>query len=463
MSADRGAIGALEGLRHPPIRRGDPGYEAARRVWNGYHDRSPEWLLRCVSATEVSTALRFAREIGLPLAVRGGGHSFPGHGTCDGGVVIDLGPLRGIDVDSARGSVSVGGGATWGGVDAATAPLALAVPGGLVSTTGVGGLTLGGGIGWLSRAYGLSCDQMIGAEVVLADGTCVHASECDEPELFWALRGGGGNFGVVTRFDFRLRPLPPGGEVLGGTVFYPAEAAGRVLRGLAELGSAFPDTTSVLAAFVSVPPLPLLPASLHFAPALALALCDLGDAAEAEDRARLLRTLATPLADLVRRQPWVEQQRMFDEGAPPGLRQYGLGVNLATLSEATIERLAERAAQRPTPLCQIHIHQMGGAVARVDEAATAYAGRDAGWVVHVIATWTDPADDERAREWARGTRARLAALAAERTYLNFLGESGADDVRRAFGAAKHERLRAAKRRYDPDNLFRLNANIPPAG
>lgn len=450
------------GFRIPPIRRGDARYEEARRVWNGCHDRFPEWILRCSSAAEVAAALGFARDAGLPLAVRGGGHSFPGYGTCDEGLVVDLGPLASVEVDPVRRLAAVGGGATWGGVDAVTAPHALAVPSGLVSTTGVAGLTLGGGIGWLSRPYGLACDQMIGAEVVLADGTCVHASECDEPELFWALRGGGGNFGVVTRFDFRLRPLPAGGEVLGGMVLYPAAAAGEALRRLAEIASALPDETSTLAAFVSVPPLPFLPASLHFAPALALALCDLGDAAEAEVRARPLRSLATPLADLVRRQPYLEQQRMFDAGAPPGLRQYGLGVNLTELSAATIDQLCECAARRPTPLCQIHLHQMGGAVARVDEGATAYAGRDAGWVVHMIATWTDPADDERAREWARETRSGLSPLAAERTYLNFLGESGADAVRRALGEAKHDRLRAIKRRYDPVNLFRLNANIPPA-
>jgi len=457
------ALRPPDGFRHAPIRRGDAAYEAARHVWNGCHDRRPEWILPCASAGEVAAAVLFAREIVLPLAVRGGGHSFPGYGTCDGGVVADLGPLARIEVDAAGRRARVGGGATWGALDSATAPHALAVPGGLVSTTGVGGLTLGGGIGWLSRAYGLTCDQMIGAEVVLADGRRVWTDESEEPDLLWALRGGGGNFGVVTRFDFRLRPLPAGGEVLGGMVLHPATAAGRVLRRLAELADTLPEQASTLAAFVSVPPLPSLPASLHFTPALALALCDIGEADEAEARVRPLRELAAPLADLVRRQPYVELQRMFDAGAPAGLRQYGLGANLAALTEGAIDLLSEHAAQRPTPLCQIHLHQLGGAVARVEEAATAYAGRDAGWVVHWIATWTDPADDERARDWAREARAQLSSLAAGRTYVNFLGESGPDAVHRAYGEAKHDRLRALKGRYDPGNLFRINANIPPAG
>jgi len=462
MTADADSPRPPDLFRLPPIRRGEPSYDAARRIWNGLHDRFPEWILRCSSAEEVAEALRFVREAGLSLSVRGGGHSFPGYGTCDGGVVLDLAPLARVDLDPARGLISVGGGATWGAVDAATTPHARAVPGGLVSTTGVGGLTLGGGIGWLSRAYGLSCDQMLGADVVLADGTRVYASAADEPELFWALRGGGGNFGAVTRFDFRLRPLPAGGEVLGGMVLYSQSEAAGVLREVADSAREMPDELSLLAAFVRVPPLPFLPVSIHFAPALAIALCDVGEPAEAAARARPLRNLARPLADLVRRLPFAEQQRMFDDGAPPGLRQYALGCNLESLAPETIDWLCKCAAECPTPLCQIHLHQLGGEVARIAEDASAFAGRRVAWVVHLIATWTDSEDDGRARDWACGARAGLVALASERTYLNFLGESGAEGVRRAYGEAKHDRLRELKRRYDPDNVFRGNANILPA-
>jgi FAD/FMN-containing dehydrogenase len=441
---------------------GSPDYETARRVWNGFHDPHPAAVIRCSSALEIAAAVRFAAERALPLAVRGGGHSFPGYGSCDGGIVVDLAPLSEVTVDRERRIALVGGGATWADVDRATAAVGLAVPGGLVSTTGVGGLTLGGGIGWLSRSWGLACDQLVAAEVVLADGSVTTASESDNADLLWALRGGGGNFGIVSRFEFRLHELPPAGEVLGGMVLYEAAAAQSVLREVARLAPSMPDPLSTLAAFISVPPLPFLPEQIHLAPALAIALCDVGEPAAAEARCLPLRRLATPLADLVQRRPYVEQQRIFDAGAPAGLRQYGLGVNLQALADGAIAALVERAAARPTPLCQIHLHQMGGVVARIAEDATAYAGRDAAYVVNIIATWTDPDDDERARDWARATRGRLAEFAAPRTYLNFLGESGADRVRLAYGTAKYDRLRELKRRFDPTNLFRINANVLPA-
>jgi FAD/FMN-containing dehydrogenase len=441
---------------------GSPDYETARRVWNGFHDPHPAAVIRCSSALEIAAAVRFAAERALPLAVRGGGHSFPGYGSCDGGIVVDLAPLSEVTVDRERRIALVGGGATWADVDRATAAVGLAVPGGLVSTTGVGGLTLGGGIGWLSRSWGLACDQLVAAEVVLADGSVTTASESDNADLLWALRGGGGNFGIVSRFEFRLHELPPAGEVLGGMVLYEAAAAQSVLREVARLAPSMPDPLSTLAAFISVPPLPFLPEQIHLAPALAIALCDVGEPAAAEARCLPLRRLATPLADLVQRRPYVEQQRIFDAGAPAGLRQYGLGVNLQALADGAIAALVERAAARPTPLCQIHLHQMGGVVARIAEDATAYAGRDAAYVVNIIATWTDPDDDERARDWARATRGRLTEFAAPRTYLNLLGESGADRVRLAYGTAKYDRLRELKRRFDPTNLFRINANVLPA-
>jgi hypothetical protein len=405
-------------FRLPAVVPGSSDYETARRVWNGFHDPHPAAVIRCSSAREIAAAIRFAAERGLPLAVRGGGHSFPGYGSCDHGIVLDLAPLSAVEVDPERRIAAVGGGATWGDVDRAAAIFSLAVPGGLVSTTGVGGLTLGGGIGWLSRSWGLACDQLVAAEVVLADGWLTTASESDNADLLWALRGGGGNFGIVSRFEFRLHELPPAGQVLGGMVLYEAAAAPFVLGEYARIAASMPDALSTLVAFINVPPLSFLPEAIHFAPAVAVALCDVGEAAQAEARCLPLRRLATPLADLVGRVPYVDQQRIFDAGAPAGLRQYGLGVNLPSLHERAIAALGERAAARPAPLCQIHLHQMGGAVARIAEEATAYAGRDAAYVVNIIATWTDPGDDEPARDWARGTRARLAEFAAPRTYLN---------------------------------------------
>jgi FAD/FMN-containing dehydrogenase len=450
-------------FRLPPILPGSADYESARRVWNGFHDPHPAAVIRCSSTLEIAAAVRFAVERALPLAVRGGGHSFPGYGSCDGGIVLDLSPMSAVEVDRGRRIAVVGGGATWADVDRATAAVGLAVPGGLVSTTGVGGLTLGGGIGWLSRSWGLACDQLVAAEVVLADGSVTTASESDTADLLWALRGGGGNFGIVSRFDFRLHELPSDGQVLGGMVLYEAAAAHSVLRECARLAPSMPDELSTLIAFINIPPRPVLPETIHWAPALAIALCDLGEPAEAEARSLPLRGLAAPLADLVQRLPYVELQRMLDPDAPPGLRHYGLGVNLGSLSERAMAALIEAAAARPSPLAQIHVHQLGGAIARVAEEASAYAGRDASFVVHVIATWIDPADDARAREWARETRSRLADLSAATTYVNFLGEADEQRVRRAYGGAKHDRLRELKRRYDPANLFRINANIPPAG
>jgi FAD/FMN-containing dehydrogenase len=297
---------------------------------------------------------------------------------------------------------------------------------------------------------------------VLAVGSVRHVDHSSEPGLFWALRGGGGNFGVVSGFELQLHQLPPAGHVLGGMVLYEASAAAAVLRAYARLAAAMPEELSTLVAFINVPPLPFLPEALHLAPALAIALCDLGDAEMAEARSLPLRRLATPLADLVQRLPYVEQQRLFDAGAPAGLRQYGMGVNLNDLSDETIAALCQQAAARPTPLCQIHLHQLGGAVARVAEDATAYAGRDAAWVANIIATWTDASQDERARSWARETRRRISERASPRTYLNFLPECGPEQIRQAYGAPKHERLRQLKSRFDPSNLFRRNANIPPS-
>lgn len=457
-----GSPAPLGDFRLPPIGPDDPLYASARRIWNGVHEARPRWILRCSSTVEVASAVRFAREFGLPLAVRGGGHSFSGYGTCDGGTVLDLSPMAGVAYARAEQVASVGGGSTWGVVDGALAVHGCAIPGGLVSTTGVGGLTLGGGIGWLSRRHGLACDRMVGAEVVTADGAVGFASETENRELFWGLRGGGGNFGIVSRFDFRACPLPAAAEVLGGMVLYGADAASDVLHGCAELAPAMPDELSMLVAFITVPPVPFLPAAFHGSPAVAVVVCDVGAPGAAAERVRRLRHMARPLADLVRRQPYVVQQQMFDAASPAGLRQYGVGANLEELTASTISRLAERAALRPTPLCQIHLHQMGGAVGRVAEEATAYAGRKAAWIVHVIATWTDPADDEVSRRWARDTRDALAGGVSPRTYANFLDDGSRERVRQAYGASKHDRLREIKRRYDPDNLFRLNSNVPPA-
>ncbi|MDB4983175.1 MAG: linked oxidase domain protein [Myxococcales bacterium] len=440
------------------VRSTDAGYDDARRVWNGAIDRRPSLIARCRSEQDVAAVVALARETKQPLAVRGGGHSVAGNGVCDGGIVLDLSGMRAVDVDASQRVARAEGGATWADLDAATQAHGLATTGGLISSTGVGGLTLGGGIGWLMRRHGLTCDNLLAANVVTAAGRVVRASDDENAELFWALRGGGGNFGVVTRFEFRLHPVT---TVLGGMLLFQASRAPEVLRRYRDIIADAPDELTSLLAFLFAPPAPFIPEPLRGQPVVAIVLCHCGPGEEAQRDVAALRALR-PDADLLAPMPYVALQGMLDAGAPRGLQNYFKSAYLSGLSDGAIDRLVAGAAKLPSPMSQIHLHHMGAAVARVAEDATACGNRDAAYAMNIIATFPDAAATAAHVAWARDVAAAAAPFGTGGVYVNFLGDEGGDRVRAAYGPAKFARLSALKAKLDPENLFRLNQNIPPA-
>jgi FAD/FMN-containing dehydrogenase len=451
-------------LRGRLIRPDQEGYETARLVWNGMIDRRPALIAQCAGVEDVSAAVNFAREHGLLVAVRGGGHNVAGHATCDGGLVIDLSPMRRVVVDPEVRIAQAEGGATWGDLDHATQTYGLATPGGVVSDTGIAGLTLGGGFGYIRNKYGLSCDNLVGAEVVLADGRLVKASATENADLFWGLRGGGGNFGIVTHFTYRLHPIGP--EVMFVFAFHDGrgEKMKQVLRFFRDFTAAAPDEISVLAAAGMIPATPHFPQAIHRAPMVLFAACYAGPAEEGERAVQPLRDFAPPLADLSGRMPYVQMQTMFDEDYPKHiLRYYWKSLNVNSLSDDVIDVIVAHARCQPSPLSTIDIWHNGGAIRRVGEDETAYSGRSVPFLVNPEANWESPNDDASNIAWARETIADLQPFSDGGRYLNFAGfqEEGEAMMRAAFGAKKHERLAALKRKYDPANLFRLNQNIEP--
>jgi FAD/FMN-containing dehydrogenase len=446
------------GFSGDAIPAGSPGYEAARAVWNGSVDLHPAVIAQCRTTADVVAAVRLAREAGVPLAVRGGGHSVSGASSCDGGVVVDLSTMRGVTVDAVRRVAVVEGGATWADVDAATGVHGLATTGGLISTTGVAGLTLGGGLGWLQRRYGLSCDNLRGAEVVTADGHVIPTSGSERPELLWGLRGGGGNFGVVTSFEFDLHPVS---TILGGLLMFPLDRGVEVLTTFREWAPDAPDDASLLAGIMTAPPAPFVPPELTGQKVVVLVGCWCGDHAEGVASLAPLRALG-PAVDLFGPMPYPALQGMLDAGAPPGIRNYFRGGFVADLTDEIISVVLDHGARLPSPMAQIHFHQMGGAVGRVPEDASAVNGRAAGYTFNLISTWTDPGEDAVHLEANHALSAALGPLSMGTTYLNFAVETGIDRVRAAYGEAIYGRLARLKREYDPTNLFRRNHNVRPA-
>ena len=448
------------------IRPGDAAYEEARGVWNGMIDRRPAEVIRCGTAGAVAAAIASARARDLPLAVRGGGHNVAGYGTVDGGVVIDLGPQRRVVVDAGAGRVEVGGGARLADLDAATQKYGLVVPTGVVSDTGVAGLTLGGGMGWLRGRWGLTCDNLTGAEVVLADGRIVWTDERERPDLLWALRGGGGNFGVVTRLRFRAHPLGP--EVAFTFVFHDGRGRGmaEAVRRFRDFCGDTPDEISPLLALGRVPPgADGFPAALEGTPFALIGAMYAGPAEEGEAALAPLRTFAEPLADFSGRMPYVEAQRVFDEDYPAReLRYYWKSTNLPKLGDGLIDVIVGHAKDPPSPLSTTDLWHVGGAVSRAAGDSAAYAGRDAAFLLNPEANWRDPSRDEANIGWARGLLAAVADHADDRMYLNFPGleQGGSEAMRRTYGS-RYERLVEIKRRYDPENVFRHNQNIDPSG
>jgi hypothetical protein len=418
--------------------------------------RRPALVVRCADVPDVVAAIQFARSQGLEIAVRGGGHSLPGFSTTEGGLVLDLSLMDRVTVDATARRVLVEGGATWADIDQATQTHGLAVTGGLVSTTGVGGFTLGGGIGWLMRRYGLASDNLVGADVVTADGTVVRASEAENADLLWGLRGGGGNFGVVTSFEFRLFPVGP--TILGGPVFYPGEQVVEVLRGWRDATAAMPDDLTTLVSLGSAPPIPPIPEAWHGMAVATVIGAYAGAIEDGHAPAAPLRTLGDPIADLLGEMPYLVLQSLVDAGWGPGARNYFTSSFLDGLPDAAIDILAAAHQSRPSPFNEIHLHQMGGAASRVGPDSSAFGNREAPFLLNIVTRWLEPAEDERQLAWARGLRDAVQPFATGATYVNFLGV-GDTGVRDAYDAGRYARLVDLKRRWDPTNAFHLNQNI----
>ena len=436
-------------------------YDEARRVWNGMIDKRPAVIARCAGAADVAEAIRFARKYDLPLSVRGGGHNVAGTALVDDGVVIDLSAMRGVHADPAGRTVHAQGGATWADVDRVTAPLGLATPGGVVSETGVAGLALSGGVSHQRRRDGMTIDNLVSAQLVLADGRRVHASADEHPDLYWALRGGGGNFGVVTSFEFRLHELGP--EVFGLNVAYPLEDAARVLAGWRDAVADAPDELSTAGLIWSLPVVDELPEDLRGVPYVGVAGMWAGDPDEGERATRGLRELATPLLDMSARASYPEFQTSLDPFFPAGVRRYWKALYLDGFSDAAIETTVDWSERRPSGDTLVIVRHCGGAMARVGAEETAFGDRSSEWMLSIDSSWQDPADDERNVAYTREFWDATVPFSDGKTYFNFPGlfEEGDAAVRSSYGA-NHDRLARIKAAYDPENVFRLNQNIRPA-
>ena len=438
---------------------GDDGYDRARRVWNGMIDKRPAAIARCRDASDVRRCLRCARDHDLLVAVRGGAHNVAGFATCDGGLVVDLSGMRGISVDPAARTARVQAGVTWGGLDRATQVFGLAVPGGVVSTTGVAGLTLGGGQGWLRRTYGMSCDSLLSADVITADGELLTASDTTNADLFWALRGGGGNFGIVTEFEFRLHPVGP--LVAFVAPVFPLEAATDALHGFRAFMSAAPDAVNASAGLWTVPAGAEFPDDLHGRTVVTLSGIFVGEPDQGDEVLQPLRTVAEPLFDMSARLPYTDLQRLFDPLFPEGeLRYYWKANQIDDLGDDVVAEIADAARARPSSLSILSVWALGGAMSRVGPEETAVGRRDARYLVEALGTWRDPTETERNVAWVRDIFTAPRRLASGRPNFNFpdLAEHNDAFVHAVFGGQYH-RLLAVKRRYDPANLFRLNQNI----
>ncbi len=441
-------------LLHEP---GSPAYEDACALFNAMIETRPRFVARCSNPEDVKAALAFAAERGLEVSVRAGGHAVSGKALCEG-VVLDVRGIDFVEVDAARRVVRVGGGATWAQVDRATQAHGLATTGGRVSSTGVAGLTLGGGSGWLERKHGLACDNLLTAELVTADGELVRASATEHPELLWALRGGGGNFGVVTALELTLHPVGP--EVFAGLVLYPEARAGELLRAFRDLMRDAPDELSLAYVHLTVPEDPAFPSEWHGRAAVAVAGMWAGDPAEGEPVLAGLRGLGDPIADLFGLMPYADFQCVLDD--PPGYRNYWTAEQAHDLPDELVDAIVEQCRARPAGPSQLFLVGWGGAMARIGSEHAPLAERSARFVVHPLSLWEDPADDERAIAWSRGFRDLMAPHRTGGAYLNFLGDEGEDRVRAAFGADGHDRLARVKARWDPRNVFRGNQTVRPA-
>ena len=448
-----------ERLRGALCSPGEPGYEQARTLWNAMIDRHPGAVVRAAGAADVVAAVDLARDEGLPLAIRGGGHNIAGNAVCEGGLVLDLSPMRSVRIDPVGRTARVEPGVTLGDFDREAQAFGLATPLGINSTTGVAGLTLGGGFGWLSRKYGLTVDNLLSADVVTAEGKLVHAHEGENPDLFWAIRGGGGNFGVVTSLEYRLHPVGP--VVASGLVVHPFANARALLQDYRRLVAGAPEELTCWVVLRKAPPLPFLPAEVHGTEVLVLAACYAGDVEQGLSAVAPLRALGKPIADVIGPTPFVAWQAAFDPLLTPGARNYWKSHNLLELGDAAIDLLLEHVGRLPTPECEVFIGHLGGAVNRVSAGATAYPHRDVQFVINVHTRWRDPAQDAACIGWARALFDALAPHATGGVYVNFMPGDEAQRVAQGAYGPNFERLARLKARYDPGNLFHLNPNITP--
>ncbi|HBH59364.1 MAG TPA: FAD-linked oxidase [Arthrobacter bacterium] len=456
---DGAAVDELQAsFRGEIVRPDDAGYDEHRKVWNGSIDRRPALIARCTGIADVRAAVRLARSQDLLVAVRSGGHSFPGLSVCDDGMLIDLGPMKEIRVDPEARTVRVQAGVLLGELDRETQESGLAVPSGIVTHTGMAGLTLGGGIGWVMRKYGLTIDQLLSVDMVTADGGLVRASELENADLFWGVRGGGGNFGIVTDFEFRLNPVGP--YVVAGPVFWPMDDAPEVLRFYRDWIADCPDELMTIAVQRRAPALPIVPPDLVGKHVLSITACYAGPVEDGERVVRPLKEFGSPVLDFCQPKPFLEHQKMFDPSFPHGWHYYVRSCDVAALSDDVIDVMVEHGRRIVSPITSIALWQMGGAVGRIDDDATAFNGRQAGFTFNINGNSKTADGFDAERQWARDY---WSALAPHHTsvYVNFLMEEGEERVRQAYGAAKYDRLKALKRKYDPTNFFTLNQNIKP--
>ena len=451
---------AIPGFQGEVLRPGASGYDEARKIWNGMIDRRPAVIARCRNSDDVAAAIRFGRSEGLALAVRGGGHGVAGYAICDGGLVIDLSLMRAVRVDPESRVAWADAGVLWAEFDAATQAHSLATTGGVVTHTGIAGLTLGGGIGWLMRKFGLTCDNVLGVELVTADGDLVTANEQDNPDLLWGVRGGGGNFGVVTRFEYRLHRLEP--TVVAGLILHPASRAVEALRFYRDFVAEAPDELAVYLSLRTAPALPIIPSHLQGEPVVGFVVCYAGPVEDGERVLRPLRSFGPPAADLVAPKAYMTHQSTFDATVPHGMHYYWKSHYLAPLSDSAIDTLAEHAWTKRSPHSYTIVFHLGGAVRRVDDMATAFSGRDAEHAININGEWLGPDDPNEDTAWTRKMFDAMRPYGTGGVYVNFLGDEGEDRVRTAYGAEKYERLARLKATYDPKNVFRLNQNIKPA-
>jgi FAD/FMN-containing dehydrogenase len=448
-------------FKGPLLTSVDEEYDEVRKIWNGMHDKKPAFIARCLGVADVIAAVNFARENGILISVRGGGHNVGGTASNDGGIMIDLSLMKGIRVDPENRTVHAQGGCTMADLDRETQVFGLVAPSGVVSTTGIAGLTLGGGIGWLRKKYGLSIDNLLSVQMVTAQGEPIHANENQNADLFWALRGGGGNFGIVTSFEFRLHPVGP--MVTLCAPFYPAEEAKKILPVWKEFMDNSPDEVSSNGSFWTIPAVPDFPSDLHGRRVFIPVTIHCGPVDEGQKVLEPLRNISTPLVDLSGPMPWTALQQMFDPFFPKAVQHYYFkSTYLDNLDDAAIDAIIPKASNPPQPMVLIAIWHIGGAMSRIDDKATAFTGRKSNYLFSVDCIWDDPNADEEVVSWARNFLKDMEPFSPGGLYVNFsgFGEEGEALVKSAYGDS-YEKLVKIKRKYDPDNIFRMNQNIKP--